>query len=853
MDVNAEVPAYRAKRRIHLVAVVWGNTHIWKFLQYTLPSLIPGLDGSGLCRNHACTFFLHTREQETETISNSAVLDDLRKIVPVEVCPVSVVPGQKYWSVSAAHIAASNRAYEDDAYVVFLVPDAVYSIELFASISKAVNNSRTGLFVLGLRSDYESIAPVLDEILADRGGTLVIPSRDAVRMALDHVHPEERWLFWNSGESASWLPHVYFGASEHVLYAACWHLHPMLIRPSGTVWRVQTIDGGAYLDRVIKDVDEMEVITDSDRGFFVELSPRNETRRPAKPRPMTIRACVAWALRNTRLVHRILFAQIIRVHANDIEPELADPRLQFASEIVSEILYEYDWKKSHRLVWFKRWKVRDFVESVLASVRAAYRAFGRLTYRASRRLVRPVVPRLMRSPALRQFAKTFIGRLAVTQRVFVLFLEFSAWNAGRAGSTPEEDTVVGRFTFERGLKLLDRGKLDAALTLVRTSNLLSPHPERQFYVELIGTLVELKKDAEDRAEDILRHGGRRAGEPVVFAVVVWGKDYVDAFLDFTVRTLLAPSNLPALTGRTLLFSIVTDDKSKHLFEQHATFQALKKYAQVEFFVFPSALTKIGHYASPNSNFYRLYGALDHTSIHFARALKGHIFFVVADGLFARGTVPSILRYLAHGYEVCVNASLVAKKEEILPALEDAIGPEGYIDMSSWDLANLCFRYRHDYISQRIITKSNINFDKYPRELYFPDREGLVVHALYQHPWAISASAICRNIELDYHIVDFRLVSRIFSGAALFEKLKVIEDSAEVFIANFAPEARRFDTTGAPFSVQNFIAANLHSQPIHWYIWTHRQLIRCDTTLPPEKNSELVATKILNALRQAAQG
>jgi hypothetical protein len=150
-----------------------------------------------------------------------------------------------------------------------------------------------------------------------------------------------------------------------------------------------------------------------------------------------------------------------------------------------------------------------------------------------------------------------------------------------------------------------------------------------------------------------------------------------------------------------------------------------------------------------------------------------------------------------------------------------------------------------------MTKENTNFDKYPRELYFPDRDGLVVHALYQHPWAISARAICRkDLQFDYHIVDFRLVSRIFANSLSFEKLKVIEDSSEVFIANYAPVERHFDTTGVPFNIHNFVSVHQHSQPIHWYIWRQRQLIRCETMHPPEKNSELVATNILNALKQS---
>lgn len=679
-------------------------------------------------------------------------------------------------------------------------------------------------------------------------------SREAVGIAFDHMHREEKKLFWNSGEATTDLPHLYFGVAGKTVYAACWHLHPILVRPSKRVRAAGTIESGSYLRRVLKDLDRIEVITDSDQGFYIEVSREIGEPKQVRGGPISFGASVSWAMRNAHLLHRCLFTQVISVHATDIIQDGTVSSPQFVFEFVSEVARDYDYRRSRRAARWLRGDTsfRGLVARILSLVRAAYHAVSRLIYRILVRIFRPLATYALRSTGLMRAVASTIERSGFARWLLNAFLHVAAGGAGREKSTPEEDTLIGRFLFARGMALLDEGKLDDALALIRASNLLSRHEERGFYQSMCSVLIDLKKDAEDRARHILGQRAMNGLDPLVFAVVVWGRDYVESFLNFTLRTLLAPENIPALEGRHILFSIVTDEKSRPLFDGNKILDELNKHATIEFFVFPTDLTNVGHYATPNFNFYRLYGALDHTSIHFARALKAHIFFVVADGLFASGSIPAILRYLERGYDVCVNASLVAKKEALLPVLEHKIRPDGSINISSWDLANLCFRYRHDYCSQRLMTGSNTNFDKYPRELYFPDREGLVVHALYQHPWAISSTALSRNVEFDYHIVDFRLISRIFAGSFSFEKLKVIEDSSEVFIANFAPEARRFDTTGKPFSIGDFVSAHLHSKPIHWHIWKHRQLIRCDTALQPEKNSELIATNILNFLRRAIE-
>ena len=397
------------------------------------------------------------------------------------------------------------------------------------------------------------------------------------------------------------------------------------------------------------------------------------------------------------------------------------------------------------------------------------------------------------------------------------------------------------------LAALDRGDLGKALKLSTLALELHSSDDNRFYQMLLTSLASLKKEAENLARPLRQSNSHR--DRNVFSAVVWGDEYIDYFMAYTVRSMLAPGNLPSLRDQLSVFSIITTPLGAERIRAHSSFAPLAAEANVVFFLFPDELTQRFHYSRPNFDFYRLYGALDHTSIHLARALEANIFFVVVDAVVSNNTLQTLRRYVEEGYDICANASIVSKRETFTPALDLRYGKDGPIDIDARDLATLGFEYRHDYISQRLVIESNQDFDKYPRELYFPVAEGLVVHALYQHPLVVSAKAICKDIQFDYFIVDSKLMSRIFSDPRDFQKLKVIVDSDEAYVANFAPASRRFDTTGRALDAEDFASVHTQSEPIHHYIWQHRQLLRCTTGLQTNRDPEEVAVKLLEAVRK----
>lgn len=305
--------------------------------------------------------------------------------------------------------------------------------------------------------------------------------------------------------------------------------------------------------------------------------------------------------------------------------------------------------------------------------------------------------------------------------------------------------------------------------------------------------------------------------------VLWGPKYVKNFLEYFLASALAPQNLPALGGKTFI-SIVTNTEGQSLISQHPVFSEIQKYAQIEFFIFDDCLISHLNYLRPDNLFYRIYGALDHTNYFFAREMNSDLFLLPVDSILANGTLANMKRLIGLNYDCCGSANLVAKLETFLPAL-DKMKSGLTLDIATEDLATLAFQHMHQYLESQLMTHDNRNFGRWPRELFWLEENSVVAHSMYIHPLALSRRIFKKDVVLTYNNVDADFVARVFNTPQDFARVRVLsakEDGA--YINNFAPDGRRFETTGTVFSDTSFLTAHLFSQPVHRFFFTQKQVI-----------------------------
>jgi len=846
-------PAVPRRSALDLVTVVWGEAYTRLFLEFALPSELAAGNIPRLAARGAVRYRIFTTPEDASVIRAARAYSELMAQIDVEIDIVTFAAPElnKYLFVSRWHLRASNEAFERAAYAVFLCPDGVYADGALGAIADYADQGCQAVMTFGMRTVLETATVELRVERAGLGVALTVAPRDAVALALRNLHPIERALFWDQKDVYSWPSHVYFRIDPETFVAHCWHLHPIMVKPGAQVdERIGTIDGSGYLAAMVSDIAKVRVVADTDDFFFAEFTPANRLIMPTRLGPLAVGELARWARQHADPLHRHFFSVPVTVHTGPLD-EARREMVRNYSALVRRSFIEPALGLS----------ALGPLERAARAAAAAYVGARRLPSRLWRKLretrrrmsrvrikfwiaerLRRIAAFLVR-PAAR--AATLLTRVHGPTRIAVIEMH---QRIGRAITESVPDywrADLPSRSLRAGLEALDHGNLQLAHDALRLARTLRPDDENAFYELLVETLRRLKDAAETEARRLEIPGDARPRR--VFSMVVWGHEYIDNFTQYTLRSMFAEGNLPALQDGRVFMSIVTTPSGERRIRSKDSFRVLERYASIHFFTFPEALTEPFHYSRPTFNFYRLYGALDHTSIHFARALRADIYFIVVDGLLSSNTLGSLARFVAEGYDICANASIVSNRETLLPALDAAFGGEEAIEISSRDLANLGMEHRHDYITQRLVVAENRDFDKYPRELYFPTEEGLVVHALYQHPLVISHRAICKDVEFDYFIVDSKLMARIFTDPAEFPRVKIITDSNDAYVANFAPRMRRFETTGQPPNVKDFVAVHLNTSPIHHFIWRHRQLIRCDTRLRTHLDPERVSAEFLAAL------
>lgn len=306
--------------------------------------------------------------------------------------------------------------------------------------------------------------------------------------------------------------------------------------------------------------------------------------------------------------------------------------------------------------------------------------------------------------------------------------------------------------------------------------------------------------------------------------IVWGREYVDNFLRYGMRSMLSEGNLPTLCRQgQVVFSIVTDVAGEAQIRQHPAFAQMSALGDVVFITMADSITGILRSGHLVRNFYVLYGMLDHCSIYFAQGARSHLFMIPVDAIVADGSLPNMANYRHEGFECCGGGNIVANTETFLPALDGLFGADGPISISTEELASLAVKHAHHYFTSQIIAKENQDFGKHPRELFWPVPGGVEIHSVFIHPLFTTASGLAKYQRRHFANIDYGMIPRLFSGSA---SIKIIDDPRKAYVNNYTAANRLYETTGLPFAQEDFIRSHGWSYPLQKSLFTRAQLLPC---------------------------
>lgn len=150
---------------------------------------------------------------------------------------------------------------------------------------------------------------------------------------------------------------------------------------------------------------------------------------------------------------------------------------------------------------------------------------------------------------------------------------------------------------------------------------------------------------------------------------VWGREYIRQFLNYSLPTLLAPGNIPALAATLpCRFVAMTRTSDAHWLRQHSAWRRLSSYCSVDLLYIDDLITVGNHSTTITLAFQRAVMATGHEKCDTC------FFFLVSDYIVADGSLAAVLRRMQAGASAvqttnlqCIDDALDGLFARFLPA------------------------------------------------------------------------------------------------------------------------------------------------------------------------------------------
>lgn len=311
--------------KIHFITAVWGDSYTDLFLNVALPNqLSPGnLPSFYHSSGKGSIYKIYTMFEDAEKIKKSPVFAELSGAMSTEIVLIDDLNVKiKHNALSECHKRAIGAADNDGAALAFLSPDSIWSDGTFANLLEIVATGKRVVMVAGIRVVKETFVPtLLQQFRSKSDFSISISSRELVKIALDHLHPVTKSLFWNSKEFSGWPSHLYWDVNQEGLLARCFHLHPLVVNPSRRGLSFSSTIDADYFSLACPDLNDLYVVVDSDEMVCCEISSLAQSAGTIAPNGSSVIQVARWARHQTNQHHREFVRHRIRFHFKEISED----------------------------------------------------------------------------------------------------------------------------------------------------------------------------------------------------------------------------------------------------------------------------------------------------------------------------------------------------------------------------------------------------------------------------------------------------------------------------------------------------------------------------------------------------
>ncbi|MCH7868916.1 MAG: hypothetical protein IH881_14560 [Myxococcales bacterium] len=315
-----------SKNRYGVVNVVWGTEFTRLMADVTLPTNLSDGNLPALSRAADVNHIHCTRESEV-MLRDSAIFPKLADTVAVE---FHTIESEDFFGSRSQHALLTDRhrhavaiAQRRDEILIILAPDAIWSDGSFLRMHELAHDGARTVMMAVPRATKSSFLTALEtKFPEDISSGVTLDNRTIMRLLLENLHICANNHIWREERLTSWPSQLLWRVGREGLLVRAFHLHPVLIRP--TLWdgaMPGTIDG-EYVANAIQETSKIYVVRDSDEIAGVEISATIEgnVHRSTPNTDSGTKRVAAWMRRSTNSLHRQYVRNMIRLHANEIDP-----------------------------------------------------------------------------------------------------------------------------------------------------------------------------------------------------------------------------------------------------------------------------------------------------------------------------------------------------------------------------------------------------------------------------------------------------------------------------------------------------------------------------------------------------
>jgi hypothetical protein len=269
-----------------------------------------------------------------------------------------------------------------------------------------------------------------------------------------------------------------------------------------------------------------------------------------------------------------------------------------------------------------------------------------------------------------------------------------------------------------------------------------------------------------------------ATREIACVAVCWGAEFVENFSALTLRSLLSPGNLPALSKKhKLTLRIFTDITGRMILKTSPVLRELANYVQIDIETIPSqVLATQNVQMNFGINYYLVFGTLQHIALLEAGRKGQDLIFLISDALYADGSFAHVGEMIARKPLAILYTGFSAVLPEIAQHLEQRFPAPKSIAINPPELTDLVFRHLHTRTRQGFVTRTQQLRTTNLTYLYFPTSWGLIERRINPDPLFIANELLADARDLNFMTNDAELMDRLLTNRADWPMVETIEDN-----------------------------------------------------------------------------